>query len=143
MDDISIFPHKESVPTDEELKIALGTTYDIWIQLHDFVLERYPKGIPDWNYPGKKWGWNYRIKDKKRALIYFLPRENYFKVALVFGQKAYDMVMESEISAEIKNDLQEATKYAEGRGIRVVVKNDKIIPDIMKLVEIKLLNWLQ
>jgi hypothetical protein len=140
MDEISIFPHKESVPTDEELKVALGNTYDIWIRLHDLVMDRYPKGILDWNYPGKKWGWNYRIKDKKRAIIYFLPRENYFKVALVFGQKAYDMVMASGISVEIKNDLQQATKYAEGRGIRIDVRNDSIIPDIMQLVEIKLLN---
>jgi hypothetical protein len=140
MDDISIFPHKESEPTDEDLQLAFGDSYDIWTRLNDFVFERYPKGILDWNYPGKKWGWNYRIKDKKRAIIYFLPRENYFKVALVFGQKAYDMIMESNISAEIKNDLQEATKYAEGRGIKVDVKNDQIIPDIMKLVEIKLLN---
>ncbi|PKL84519.1 MAG: hypothetical protein CVV22_12510 [Ignavibacteriae bacterium HGW-Ignavibacteriae-1] len=140
MDDISIFPHKESEPTDEDLKLALGESYDIWTRLNDFVLERYPKGILNWNYPGKKWGWNYRIKDKKRAIIYFLPRESYFKVGLVFGQKAFDMIMDSDISEEIKNELQQATKYAEGRGIRIDVKNDKIIPDIMKLVEIKLLN---
>ncbi|MCO5250938.1 MAG: DUF3788 domain-containing protein [Candidatus Kapabacteria bacterium] len=140
MDDISIFPHKDSEPTDAELKVALGDSYDIWIRLNDFVLDRYPKGLVDWNYPGKKYGWSYRIKDKKRTIIYFLPRENYFKVALVFGQKAYDMIMDSDISAEIKNDLQQATKYAEGRGIRVEVKNDSILPEIMKLVEIKLLN---
>lgn len=140
MDDISIFPHKDPEPTDEKLQLALGDAYVLWTRLHDFVLERYPKGIVEWNYPGKKYGWSYRIKDKKRAIIYFLPRENYFLVGFVFGQKAFDMIMDSDISAEIKSDLQQATKYAEGRGIRIEVKNEIIVPEIMQLVEIKLLN---
>lgn len=71
---------------------------------------KYPNGLEEWNYPGKKYGWSYRIKDKKRAIIYFLPRENYFKVAFVFGQKATDIVLESDISGKIKTDLKMAKK---------------------------------
>lgn len=73
---------------------------------------------------GEKYGWNFRIKDKKRAIIYFLPRDNYFKVAFVFGQKATDTIMESDVSPGIRNDLEKATKYAEGRGIRIDVKDN-------------------
>jgi hypothetical protein len=90
-------------------------------------LEKYPTGLAEWNYPGKKYGWSYRIKDKKRAIIYFLPRDKYFKVAFVFGQKATDIVLASNISREIKTELEQATKYAEGRGIRIDIKNDLIV----------------
>ncbi len=48
--------------------------------------------------------------------------------------------MASDIAVEIKNELIKARKYAEGRGIRIEVKNDLNIPDIKKLVEIKLAN---
>ena len=48
--------------------------------------------------------------------------------------------MESDIALEIKNELINARKYAEGRGIRKEVKNDLNIPDIKKLFEIKLAN---
>ncbi len=88
----------------------------------------------------QKYGWSFRIKDKKRAIIYFLPREKYFKVAFVFGQKAYDIILESDISDEIKTELSKAKKYAEGRGIRIDVRNEEIISDIQKLIEIKLTN---
>jgi hypothetical protein len=138
MEDISIFRDKEIKPTDKDLAEKLDTTYDLWKLIYDLVLSKYPKGLVEWNYPGKKYGWSFRIKDKKRAIIYLLPRNGYFKVAFVFGQKATDSVMESEISSAIKTELMQATKYAEGRGIRIDVKNDSIIPDIEQLIDTKL-----
>ena len=140
MDDISIFSDKATIPTDQDLLENLGATYTLWHQIQDFVLDQYPEGIKEWNYPGKKYGYSFRIKDKKRAILYFLPRINYFKVAFVFGQKATDIIMKSNIAPEIKNELSLARKYAEGRGLSITVKNDLNLPDIKRLVEIKLAN---
>lgn len=102
------------------------------------VVEKYPGAIAKWNFPGKKYGWSFRIKDIKRAIIYLLPRERYFKVAFVFGQKATDAVLSSNISPAIKTPLDQARKYAEGRGISFAVKDEKNFADIKKLVDIKL-----
>lgn len=140
MDDTSIFPDKATKPTDKDLAGKLGSTYALWIKIHDIVLSKYPGGLSEWNYPGNKYGWNYRIKDKKRAIIYLLPRDRYFKAAFVFGDKAVNKIMDSKISNDIKNELNQATKYAEGRGIRIDVKNDSAIVDIEQLIDIKLSN---
>ena len=138
MDDISIFQDKLTKTIDKDLVDNLYSTYTLWLQLHNFVFEKYPNGLAEWNYSGKKYGWNYRIKDKRRAIIYLLPRDKYFKVAFVFGQKATDTVLLSGISQKIKNELAQARKYAEGRGIRIDIKDDSKISDIKKLIEIKL-----
>ncbi|PKP52145.1 MAG: hypothetical protein CVT92_10280 [Bacteroidetes bacterium HGW-Bacteroidetes-1] len=140
MDDTSIFPDKATKPTDKDLAGKLGSAYALWIKIHDIVLSKYPGGLSEWNYPGNKYGWKYRIKDKKRAIIYLLPRDLYFKVAFVFGDKAVNKIMDSKISNDIKNELNQATKYAEGRGIRIDVKNDSAIVDIEQLIDIKLSN---
>lgn len=140
MDDISIFQDKAITPTDQDLIDNLGSTYTMWAQLQEFVLSKYPAGLSEWNFPGKKYGWSFRIKDKKRAIIYLLPRDKYFKVAFVFGQKATDQVLAADISPATKEELMQARKYAEGRGISVDIHNEQIIPDIEKLVEIKLAN---
>jgi hypothetical protein len=140
MTDTSIFTGKETKPSKKDLIEKLGSTYKLWVELEQFVFEKYPNGITEWNYPGIKYGWSYRIKDKKRAIIYLLPRDKYFKAAFVFGQKATDIILESSISKEIKVDLSQSKKYAEGRGIRIDIKKDSIIPDIKKLIEIKLAN---
>lgn len=140
MEDISIFPDKAMKPTDNDLSDKLGSTYELWNRIHDIVLSKYPGGLAEWNYPGIKYGWFYRIKDKKRAIVYMLPRDRYFKVAFVFGEKAVTKIMDSNISNDIKNELNQATKYAEGRGVRIDVKNESVIVDIEQLVDIKLSN---
>ena len=140
MTDLSIFPDKTPIPTDKDVKEKLGSKYELWKRIHDLVYAKYPDGLPDWNFPGKKYGWSYRIKDKKRAIIYFLPRDGYFMVAFVFGDRAVKKIMNSEISNGIKNDLEKARKYAEGRGVKITIKDESIMPDIERLIEIKLNN---
>ena len=104
------------------------------------MLEKYPAALQEWHFPGQKLGWSFRIKDKKRAIIYFLPRDGFFKVALVFGAKAVAQVLAAEISPVIKSELEQAKAYAEGRGIRIDVRDGAGLADINKLVEIKLAN---
>lgn len=136
--DTSVFTDKNIVPTDVDLSESLGLCYDLWQNIKEYVLLKNPKATAGWNYPGIKYGWNFRIKDKKRAIVYLLPREQYFKVAFVFGQKATDAIMESHVSEAIKADLAAARAYAEGRGITIEVKNSLAVNDIKELVDIKM-----
>ena len=46
--------------------------------------------------------------------------------------------MKTGISENIKEELNQAKKYAEGRGIRIAIKDDSIFPDIEQLIDIKL-----
>ncbi|MDX2443351.1 MAG: DUF3788 domain-containing protein [Bacteroidales bacterium] len=138
--DISIFTDKARIPINDDLSEPLGETFSYWMSLREYVYQKYPTATEGWNYPGKKYGWSFRIKDKKRAIIYFLPREKYFMVAFVFGGKATEQILSSDISEEIRTGLKNAKVYAEGRGIRIDVKDDTNVPDIKKLVEIKLAN---
>lgn len=136
--DTSIFHEKEKQPEEKDLIKALGNSYDLWHAIVNLAYEKYPKAVSEWNYPGQKFGWSFRVKDKKRAIIYLLPRDQKFMVAFNFGQKAYEKIMESNISEEIKQSLESAKVYAEGRGIRMEVKNLKVLEDISQLIEFKL-----
>jgi hypothetical protein len=135
-----IFTEKDIIPTESSLKEVLGEKYKLWQHVRNYTVEKYPAAIQEWNYPGKKYGWSYRIKDKKRAIIYLLPYQGYFKVALVFGPKAMSRVLQSGVSQEIKTELENAIPYAEGRGIRIEVKNADTLKDIKQLIEIKIAN---
>ncbi len=136
--DHSIFMDKSQVPTDADLQAALGDNYKLWMEIRDRVFEKYPTGTEEWNFPGKKYGWSFRIKDKKRAIIYLLPREGAFLAAFVFGGKAFNVIKESEVSAKIISDLESARVYAEGRGIRIPVPDSSVLDDIFRLIDIKL-----
>ena len=138
--DHSIFLDKKKIPEDDDLKSSLGETYELWQRTMEFVSRNYAKPLEEWNYSGDKYGWSFRMKDKKRAILYFLPRDGFFKVAFVFGQKATDVINKSCISEVIKEELKSARIYAEGRGIRIAVKNEAIMNDIFELITIKLAN---
>jgi len=140
MDENSIFMDATSVPTDVNLSEKLDTTYKFWLEIIAFVKQKYPNGSAEWKCAGKNQGWFFRINDKKRAIVYLLPRDKFFKVAFVFGQKATDIILSSDITYVIKTELEQARKYAEGRGIRIDIKNNSKLLDIKKLIEIKLNN---
>ena len=136
--DHSIFMDKTSIPTDGDLKQALGSKYELWMEIREEVLRKYPEGKEEWNFPGKKYGWSFRIKDKKRAIIYLLPRKEEFMAAFVFGGKAFEAIKQSEVSPKIVSDLEAAKVYAEGRGVRIPVPGKEILKDIYQLIAIKL-----
>ena len=134
----SIFMDKSQIPTDDDLRRALGDKYSLWMEIRDRVIHLYPDRAEEWNFPGKNYGWSFRIKDKKRAIIYLLPREGAFLAAFVFGGKAMEAILESDVSELIKSDLKAAKVYAEGRGIRIPVPDSAALEDIFRLTDIKL-----
>lgn len=138
--DTSIFMDLNKKPKTDDLKVPLEKTYEFWLQIRDFVFERYPLAIEEWHVSVKKYGWGFRIKDKKRAIVYLSPREGFFRVTMVFGQKATDRILESGISESIKTELLNSKVYMEGRVIRLEIKDDSYLEDVKRLIEIKIAN---
>ncbi len=103
--DTSIFTDKAVIPDEKSLHSALGENSAFWKEIRDAVLELYPPALEEWNFPGQKYGWSYRIKDKKRAIVYLLPRQGYFLVAFVFGEKDTEKILGSRIDERIREEL--------------------------------------
>ncbi len=136
----SVFTDSTLSPTTSKLKEALGSTYPLWEEISDYTLKVTKGLVGEWKFSGPKFGWSFRISDKRRVIIYLLPRDQYFKVAFVFGQKATDRILEGKFDEEIKAELQAAKVYAEGRGIRIAVRDNSITIDIQELITIKILS---
>jgi hypothetical protein len=134
----SFFMDKSQIPLDADLHGALGEKYELWMEIRDRVYEKYPTGTEEWNFPGKKYGWSFRIKDKKRAIVYLLPRDGAILAAFVFGGRAFEAILKSDVSEQIKSDLEGAKVYAEGRGVRIPVPDKSMLKDIYSLIDIKL-----
>jgi hypothetical protein len=138
---MSIFDDKSKQPTKQMLAKAIGKQYQLWTEIAEYVVEKYPKAIEEWKYfTIKKYGWSFRIKDKKRNIIYMGPRENSLTVAFLFSDKGVQAVQESSLPQSIKDELRNAKKYPEGRGIRLQVKTSADVANIKTLVDIKLAN---
>jgi hypothetical protein len=137
---MSLFDDKSKQPTEQMLAKAIGKLYQLWTDIAEYVVEKYPKAIKEWKYPGVKYGWSFRLKDKKRNIVYMGPREDHIMVAFVFGNKGVDVVQNSKLPQSIKDELRNAKKYPEGRGIRLQVRNKTYVANIKTLADIKLAN---
>ena len=136
----SVFTDKSHPPSSHDLKEALGDTLVLWHSIADFTRVSFPSVKEEWNFPGEKYGWSFRMSDKKRVIVYLLPRDKFFKVAFVFGQKAVDKILQSNISQSIKEEILAASVYGEGRGIRIDIHSIAVLPDIRELIKIKIAN---
>lgn len=134
--DTSIFTNKDKVPSETDLRKALGNNYENWCSVKDFVFKNCPVAFDEWNF--SKFGWNYRIKDKKRAIVYMMPCDKYFKASFALGEKATKEIMNSNISSAIKEIISSAKVYAEGRGVRIEVKNSNVLKDVLVITGIKI-----
>jgi hypothetical protein len=131
-----VLKDKTKIPTEIELKNLLGNSFSHWKTIQDFTFMKYPEAITEWNYPGDKYGWNFCMKDKKRVIVYFLPREKSFKLAFVCGRKATDSILSSKISPKIKQELETAKVHEEGRGIWIDIIDETLLADIKELINI-------
>ena len=131
----SIFPDKDHRPSEDDLETALGRTFPFWLEVKQFVFDNTPGSFEEWNF--SKAGWNYRIKDKKRAIIYLMPGKDAFRVAMVFGEKAVQKILAGNFPESIKDAIRNAKTYAEGRGIRIEITDSVLVENVKDLVKIK------
>jgi hypothetical protein len=135
---LSIFDDKSLIPSNDDLSKALKDKYELWNDIKSFLYVKFPEVSEEWNYSGKNYGWGFRLKDKKRVIVYLIPCSGFFKVGLVFGENATKEALNSTISKEIKSIIETAKVYGEGRGFRIDITNKDILEDIKKLITIKL-----
>jgi len=134
----SIFIDKNKTPNDSDLKLGLKDCYMLWKELENYTLDCDTQNKPLWKFTSEKFGWGFQIKDKKRTIVYLLPRDKYFKVGLVFGKKAVEKIMLTKINDSIKKKINDAPEYAEGKGVRIDVNDESLLNDIKALIEIKI-----
>ncbi len=133
------FIGKTTQPKPQEVAAALASTAEIWNQLLDWLAQQ---GVADqeWKSVSPKYGWALRMKLKKRTIVYLGPCDGCFRVSFVLGDRAVAVAKTGDLSRSTLELLDEAKRYAEGTGLRLMVNASEDLADIRKLALIKLAN---
>jgi hypothetical protein len=137
---LSILDDKSKKPDDAQLMEVLGRTKRLWDELVTYAVKEYEPVTQEWLYSGKNYGWTLRLKDKKRPIFYLIPCKNYFLCAFVFGVKATEVALKSNLPPDIIKTIKQAKVYTEGRGFRLEVRNKQNASIMKKLAAIKMNN---
>jgi hypothetical protein len=132
-----MFMEKSRKPDEKELSGVLGSSFKTWVEIRDSVRKEHGPAVEEWKYYGAKSGWVLKFLLKKRNLFFMFAQEKYFRLAFIFGDKAVDAIAESDLPSALIREVKEARRYAEGRGLRLEIRNRSSIKDVLTLVNIK------
>jgi len=137
---LSAFDDKLRKPGASDLEKVLGRTSAHWDSLTTHIAAEYAPLDETWNFAGAKWGWSLRLKQKKRTVLYMTPCKGHFLVGLVLGEKAAKAAHDGNLPDSALTIIDEAKKYAEGRAVRIEIKNKKDLEIAKKIAAIKMAN---
>jgi hypothetical protein len=127
-------------PTGADLDRALGPAKTAWDQLISELAAQHGVTGQEWKCYSLKAGWSLRLQRGKRTIVWLAPCEGCFRAALTLGDKAVLAARQCGLSAQARRALDEAQKYPEGTGVRLLIKGPKDVPTVMKLATVKLEN---
>lgn len=134
---LSAFTDKAHKPTDRDLRSLLGRSYTAWVRLIELVSGRIDHISQVWAFTSASTGWGLRLKRIDRVVLYMTPREDHFLVSFVLGEKAVVAAHTHELPAPVLKAIESAPKYAEGRGVRIEVRQVREVLALGTLAEIK------
>jgi hypothetical protein len=103
------FDQKEVVPDESAMKRVLGEMYTAYQEVLKLT-EQLPH---EWMYYGKKYGWQLKVMQKGKVLLYLVPLENSFRIGFAVREKERDALLNINLPAKAKEELQSAKKYPE------------------------------
>jgi hypothetical protein len=137
---LSSFDDKSNKPNTQELKAALGRTSRYWDTLVAHLAKEYEPLEETWNFGSGGWGWALRLKQKKRTVLYMTPCRGYFMVGFALGEKAVKAALSADLPESILSIIADAKKYAEGRAVRLEIRNKGDVRSVKILAGIKMDN---
>ena len=129
----SIFSEKTNVPNEAALHEALKDSMVLWDKALDLS-----GGSGEWKFYTKAAGWTYPVKQKKRTLFYMMPKDGWFQLTFVFGERAVEASKSADLPPQVLESLLNATPYVEGRSIAIDIKSEDDMETVEKLLALKL-----
>ncbi len=99
----------KDVPPDEAMvKNALGTRYTYLEIIREYINTAIGETREEWKFYGQKNGWTLKTFLKKRNLFFIGIYKGYFIIVFVFGERAFNAIMDSDVSGDLKSELESA-----------------------------------
>jgi hypothetical protein len=137
---LSAFDDKAASPGDGALAEVLGPTSRLWERLKHDLEEAHGPLTGEWTFSGKAYGWSFRLKQKKRTLVYMTPCQAHFLASFALGEKACRAAHAAGLPASVLALIDGAPKYAEGRGLRIPVQTTRDLERVKAVATIKVAN---
>ena len=133
-----VLSDKNQFPTEEIVFSHIGKTKTLWISIFEFIHTNYPEISEEWRYYNDGKSWLLKATKKSKTIFWLAVIKNTFRITFYFTDKAEELINESSISDELKENFKDGKRYNKIRGITVGFKNKKDVNYAKELIGIKL-----
>lgn len=135
---LSAFDDRSGPPQETQLAAVLGATYALWNEIREHVASRFAPAREEWGFTSKSLGWGLRLKHGQRTIVSLIPREGLFLASFALGEKAVDIARASGLPQAVLAEIDGARRYAEGRGVRLEVRDAEMVAAVRTLAAAKM-----
>ena len=130
----SVLTDGQQPPTRDRLRSALGPASAHWDRLLTLIADHIDGARPVWKFNK---GWSVRVLHDARVLVYMTPQQGHFLVSMALGERAVAAAHAAKLPASVLQVIDSAPRYAEGRGVRIVVRTGRQVSSLARLAVIK------
>ncbi|MFN7957481.1 MAG: DUF3788 family protein [Holophagaceae bacterium] len=124
-------------PASADLEGVLGPALPVWTGILRHAEAAYAPLIQTWKPSKTDFGRMCLLQHRKRTLLYLIPDRDSVWVAIILGERAFQLAMASSLPTDLKTLLLEARPHVEGRGIRFSIDSLADLASVVKLLEVK------
>jgi hypothetical protein len=128
---------KDEFPSDEVLNRYLGKVKTVWDSFMDFLKENHPSFTGQWRYYNDGKSWLYKLTKKKKTICWISVWDKMFKTTFYFPDRAEELIVNSKLKKEYKDQFVNCKRYGNTRGLTVEIKKTTDLVTTKKLIEIK------
>jgi hypothetical protein len=130
------FIDKGNKPTTRQIREAVGTRRPDWEDLCSYLSEDF-QARSELTFCGKNFGWAMRFRRGGKALVSLYPDKGAFTVQIVLAESAVQKAHTLKLGKNVKEVLENAHLYPEGRWLFIRVKSRKDLLDVRQLIALK------
>ncbi len=134
---IGAFVDKKYQPSEDEIHRVIGPKLSVWQELVEFIREHYPSDEDFKFLYGKKYGWALRFRKRRQLLTSLYPTESGFTVQINLGPAAIEQTKNMGLGENVREVIEKATPYSEGRWLFISVKSEEDVRDIHQLLALR------
>ena len=123
------FSDPADAPTSASLKKALKSTFEFYQRLMHLV-DGFKQ---EWNF-SKRSGCMQKVSDNRKALFYFIPLKDSFKISLTVRGEEREQFLNDDAVKGSHPILKDAKKYPEGYALFFIIKNAEDAKDCSLLI---------
>ena len=133
-----ILKDPDQYPSDEIIYSYIGKKKALWISFFHALHEQYPDFSEEWRYYNDGKNWLMKVTRKSKTVFWLSVWKNAFKITFYFSDKAEELINQSDIPDDLKNEFKNGKRYGKIRGLTIVFSRKKDIEYAKSLIAIRL-----